>query len=140
MGSYTVIVFILRQNTMDTPDTSAGKLNVNRYATKKTLTQGMLDIALLTANASQLKFDLTAGEKYENYALALGLIITSIFLQLVAGVLFLVVATLNINDEKHHRNANILTNTATVVVFIITFLNIVMGAFGFESSVAFNHE
>lgn len=31
-------------------------LNANRYATKKTIAQGMLDIALLTANASQLKY------------------------------------------------------------------------------------
>lgn len=31
-------------------------IDVNRYATKKTIAQGMLDIALLTANASQLKY------------------------------------------------------------------------------------
>ena len=52
----------------------------------------------------------------------------------MAGILFLVVGSLNINEEKHHRMANILNNTATVVVFIITFLNIVMGAFGLDSS------
>ena len=52
----------------------------------------------------------------------------------MVGILFLVVGGLNINEEKHHRNANILNNTATVVVFIITFLNIVMGAFGLDSS------
>merc|ERR1712172_113662 len=117
---------------MDTPGTSDGKLNVNKYATKKTVTQGLLDIALLTANASQLKFVLSAGEKYENYSVALGLIITSILLQLVAGILFLAVGGLNINDEKHHRHANIINNPATVVVFIITFINVVIGAFGFE--------
>ena len=33
-----------------------GKMNANQYATKKTIAQGMLDIALLTANASQLKY------------------------------------------------------------------------------------
>ena len=32
------------------------KLNTNRYATKKTIAQGMLDIALLSTNASQLKY------------------------------------------------------------------------------------
>merc|ERR1711872_731196 len=32
------------------------KLNANRYATKKTIAQGMLDIALLTSNASQLRY------------------------------------------------------------------------------------
>ena len=33
-----------------------GKLDPNRYATKKTIGQGMLDIALLTSNASQLRY------------------------------------------------------------------------------------
>ena len=35
------------------------KLNTNRYATKKTIAQGMLDIALLSSNAAQLKYILT---------------------------------------------------------------------------------
>ena len=30
------------------------KLNTNRYATKKTIAQGMLDIALLSSNAAQM--------------------------------------------------------------------------------------
>jgi hypothetical protein len=34
----------------------ARRLDANRYATKKTIAQGMLDVALLTANASQLKY------------------------------------------------------------------------------------
>ena len=33
-----------------------GKMNANQYATKKTIAHGMLDIALLTANAWQLSF------------------------------------------------------------------------------------
>ena len=38
------------------------KLNANRYATKKTIAQGMLDIALLASNASQLKYVLTVSK------------------------------------------------------------------------------
>lgn len=56
-------------------------LDVNKYATKKTIAQGMLDIALLTANASQLKYILQVGRKHEFYTLMLGLIITSLILQ-----------------------------------------------------------
>lgn len=56
-------------------------LDVNRYATKKTIAQGMLDIALLTANANQLKYILQVGEKHEFYKPLLILIATSIFLQ-----------------------------------------------------------
>ncbi|VEN47052.1 unnamed protein product [Callosobruchus maculatus] len=57
-------------------------LDVNKYATKKTIAQGLLDVALLTANASQLKYVLQVGEKHEFYVLMLTLIIVSIVLQL----------------------------------------------------------
>ena len=58
------------------------KLDANRYATKKTIAQGMLDVALLTANASQLKYVLQVGEEnHPFYTLMLSLIILSIILQ-----------------------------------------------------------
>ena len=56
-------------------------LDANRYATKKTIAQGMLDVALLTANASQLKYVLQLGDKHPFYVLMLTLIVTSIVLQ-----------------------------------------------------------
>lgn len=56
-------------------------LDANRYATKKTIAQGLLDVALLTANASQLKYILQVGEKHEFYKLMLTLIVISIVLQ-----------------------------------------------------------
>ncbi|XP_047739303.1 ninjurin-1 isoform X3 [Hyalella azteca] len=56
-------------------------LNPNTYATRKTIAQGMLDIALLTANASQLRYVLNLGDKHDNYQLMVGLIVTSLVLQ-----------------------------------------------------------
>jgi hypothetical protein len=53
----------------------------NKYATKKTITQGLLDIALLTANASQLKFLLEVGESHPYYVLLLTFLAVSITLQ-----------------------------------------------------------
>merc|ERR1712086_1114575 len=63
-------------------------LDVNRYATKKTIAQGMLDVALLTANASQLKYVLQLGEeRHEFYHLMLALIILSIVLQAIVALI-----------------------------------------------------
>lgn len=59
-------------------------MDANRYATKKTIAQGMLDIALLTANASQLKYILQIGDRHEFYTLMLTLISLSIILQVGA--------------------------------------------------------
>lgn len=65
---------------------SPSALNVNGYASKKSLAQGMLDLALLAANAAQLKFVLAAGESHPFYQLLLVLIVTSICLQVSASI------------------------------------------------------
>jgi Ninjurin len=60
---------------------SLKEMNINNYASRKSLAQGMLDLALLTANASQLKYILSVGESHEFYQLLFVLILTSIALQ-----------------------------------------------------------
>ena len=52
----------------------------DHYATRKTVAQGLLDVALLTTNATQLRFILSL-ENHEFYNLVLTLIIISILLQ-----------------------------------------------------------
>ncbi|XP_062712809.1 ninjurin-1-like isoform X2 [Aedes albopictus] len=100
-------------------------MDANRYATKKTIAQGMLDIALLTANASQLKYILQVGEKHEFYTLMLTLISISIILQIAQGVACIVLANFDINKEQNHRLANLVQNLSlglnlsTVVVNIM---------------------
>ncbi|RWS30290.1 Ninjurin-1-like protein [Leptotrombidium deliense] len=56
-------------------------LDPNTYATRKTIAQGMMDIALLTANASQLKQVLQIGKSNSFYTLMILLISSSIVLQ-----------------------------------------------------------
>merc|ERR1711894_190563 len=123
--------------TMDISDTSGRRkaLDANRYATKKTIAQGMLDVALLTANASQLKYVLQLGENvHPFYHLMLALIIVSIVLQVIVGILFLVIGGLNINDDPDQRTADILNDVITVLVFLITLVNIVINGFGIRTT------
>ena len=93
-------------------------MDANRYATKKTIAQGMLDVALLTANASQLKYVLQLGENvHPFYHLMLALIIVSIVLQVLilnlfyifsqrfskclpAGSLYLAWTSISVNHEN----------------------------------------
>lgn len=60
---------------------TARTLNMNGYASKKSLAQGMLDLALLAANAAQLKFVLSMGESHQFYTLLIVLIVASLCLQ-----------------------------------------------------------
>uniref|UniRef100_A0A8D8QPP6 Ninjurin-1 n=1 Tax=Cacopsylla melanoneura TaxID=428564 RepID=A0A8D8QPP6_9HEMI len=109
-------------------------IDANRYATKKTIAQGMLDIALLTANASQLKYILQVGAKHEFYKLMVGLISTSIVLQIIVGVMFLIIGGLNINKPCDCRSATILNDLILIVIFLISIINVVISGFGIENS------
>merc|ERR1711953_469655 len=116
---------------VDENDGRGKTLDANRYATKKTIAQGMLDVALLTANASQLKYVLQVGEdNHPFYHLMLALIILSIILQIIVGILFLIIGGMNINENADQRVADILNDIITVTVFLITLINIVINGFG----------
>ncbi|XP_063830420.1 ninjurin-2 isoform X2 [Ostrinia nubilalis] len=102
-------------------------LDANRYATKKTVAQGMLDIALLTSNASQLKYVLQVGPKHEFYTLLVVLISISIVLQVVSAIVALVLSSIfNINHQPDHRKAEILNNTSLAFKVMSITLNIII--------------
>ncbi|XP_020715356.1 ninjurin-2 isoform X4 [Ceratitis capitata] len=109
-------------------------MDANRYATKKTIAQGMLDIALLTANASQLKYILQVGEQHQFYKLMLIMISLSIVLQLLVGILFVLIGSLNINHQKDQTAAMIINDVILVVIFVISVLNVIISGFGIEYS------
>jgi hypothetical protein len=53
----------------------------NTYAAKKTVAQGMMDIALITANANQLRYILEFGHRNTAFYITTTLIVISILLQ-----------------------------------------------------------
>lgn len=109
-------------------------MDANRYATKKTIAQGMLDIALLTANASQLKYILQVGDQHQFYKLMLIMISLSIILQLLVGILFVVIGSLNINRQKDQAAAVIINDIILVIIFVISVINVIISGFGIEYS------
>ncbi|XP_028041536.1 ninjurin-2 isoform X5 [Bombyx mandarina] len=112
-------------------------LDANRYATKKTVAQGMLDIALLTSNASQLKYVLQVGPKHEFYTLLVVLISISIVLQVAMGMVLL---SLNLLQDcrfhlpRHRASALSINYGTTATAFVVTVLNVLVSAF--DSSLA----
>ncbi|CAB3381401.1 Hypothetical predicted protein [Cloeon dipterum] len=108
-------------------------IDANRYASKKTLAQGMLDIALLTANASQLKYILQVGHQHEFYTLMVTLISISIILQILVGVLFVLLGGLNINKERDQRKAEVINDISTALIFVISIVNVIISGFGLET-------
>merc|ERR1712066_998506 len=85
-------------------------LNNNTYATKKTIAQGMLDIALLTANASQLRYILQVGpDNHEFYTPMLVMLISSMSLQALNGLAQLIMGPLDIDKDEHKSFLNVVS-------------------------------
>ncbi|XP_062990496.1 ninjurin-2 [Elgaria multicarinata webbii] len=109
-------------------------ININHYATKKSVAESMLDVALFMANAAQLKAVLEQGPSFQYYAALTALIAISLFFQTAIGILLIVMARLNLNDVAKQQRLNLLNNIATVLVFITVIVNIFITAFGVQKT------
>ncbi|CAJ1050732.1 ninjurin-1 [Xyrichtys novacula] len=107
-------------------------LNMNHYANKKSAAESMLDVALLMANASQLKAVLEQGPDFTFYVPLITLISISLILQILVGILLIFIVKWNLNDERMHYRLNIMENVATAFVFIIVVVNVFITAFGVQ--------
>ncbi|XP_053649548.1 ninjurin-A isoform X2 [Cherax quadricarinatus] len=110
-------------------------LDVNLYATKKTVAQGMMDLALLTANANQLRYVIEAGKFGNlgpNYYISITFISISIILQLVIGVALIIMGRYNVSHDSHAQKADTLNNWIVLGVFLITVINVFISSFAIE--------
>ncbi|XP_076861438.1 ninjurin-2 isoform X2 [Brachyhypopomus gauderio] len=107
---------------------------MNHYATKKSVAESMLDVALLMANASQLKAVLEQGPEFKYYITVVVLIAVSLFFQILAGVFFILMARKDLNDVANQRSLNIMNNVATALVFFTAIINIFITAFGVQKT------
>ncbi|XP_029477510.1 ninjurin-1-like isoform X1 [Oncorhynchus nerka] len=107
-------------------------LNMNHYANKKSAAESMLDVALLMANASQLKAVLEQGPDFSLYIPLITLISISLSLQVTVGVLLIFIVRWNLNDQSKHFRLNVMENLATGLVFVIVVVNVFITAFGVQ--------
>ncbi|XP_062248209.1 ninjurin-1-like [Platichthys flesus] len=103
---------------------------MNHYANKKSAAESMLDVALLMANASQLKAVLEQGPRLSFFTPLVALISISLCLQVTVGVMLIFIVRWNLNDEGKHWRLDTMENVATSLVFIIVVVNIFIAAFG----------
>ena len=65
-------------------------MNINHYATKKSVAESMLDVALFMANVTQLKAVLEQGPSFQYYVTLIVLISISLFFQVMIGILLII--------------------------------------------------
>ncbi|CAG5023554.1 unnamed protein product [Parnassius apollo] len=103
--------------------------DVNTYQQKKNLAQGMMDLALLSANANQLRYVLESSTKHPYFYPSVIFISLSIILQVAVGVGLIMNSRYNVKDEKDICKADKINNMTVLGVFLVTIVNVFITSF-----------
>ncbi|KAH8299219.1 hypothetical protein KR059_006670, partial [Drosophila kikkawai] len=93
----------------------------NSYATNKNVAEGLMDIALLSANANQLRFLITYNDKASTYIYSMIMVILSLVLQLLVGIMLIFKRRLKRTQSQSYERMN---DLLVMGVFMITVVNI----------------
>ncbi|XP_070497635.1 ninjurin-A-like [Chironomus tepperi] len=107
--------------------------SLNLYQQKKTIAQGMLDLALLSSNANQLRYILDYKERNHYYYISLSCISLSLVLQVLVAIALVFKSRYNIDNEQEYANADRINNFITMGILFITIINVFTSAFGVSS-------
>ncbi|CAG4953450.1 unnamed protein product [Colias eurytheme] len=110
--------------------------DVNTYQQKKNLAQGMMDLALLSANANQLRYVLESASSHPYYYPSLTFIALSIVLQIGVGVGLIMNSRYNVKDDKDICKADKINNFTVLGVFLVTIVNVFITSFSVASPTA----
>ncbi|XP_059062893.1 ninjurin-A [Achroia grisella] len=103
--------------------------DVNTYQQKKNLAQGMMDLALLSANANQLRYVIETSSGHPYYYSSVTFITLSIILQIGVGIGLILNSRYNVKDEKDICKADKINNMTVLGIFLITIVNVFITSF-----------
>ncbi|XP_065080667.1 ninjurin-A-like [Ochlerotatus camptorhynchus] len=104
--------------------------NFNTYQQKKNLAQGMMDLALVSANANQLRYVIESFTRHPYYYFSLIFISVSLVIQIAVGVGLIMNSRYDVNDKREICKANKINDMVTIGIFLITLVNVLISAFG----------
>ncbi|KAJ8922453.1 hypothetical protein NQ315_004400 [Exocentrus adspersus] len=108
----------------------------NSYAAKKTVAQGMMDIALITANANQLRYIVEFNRASSTFYVIVTLIVFSLLLQVAVGVALIFKGRLDIKGRSKDPDAKRINNYVVVAIFLVTIVNVFIASFTITSTSA----
>ena len=124
---------------------SPSKFKINDYATTKSLIAGVMDVALLTSNASQIKLIAEAkATRWTAFNISVVTLLSiSILLQMVLVILVVIMATSKVELEENKRGheegkrrMDKINKVVLVISVIITFINVLTAVFADKISSA----
>lgn len=104
--------------------------DVNVYQQKKNLAQGMMDLALISANANQLRYVLEAFDRHPYYYFSVVFISFSLILQVAVGIGLILNSRYNVKNQDDICKADKINNMTIIGIFLITIVNVFIASFG----------
>lgn len=89
-----------------------------------------MDLALLSANANQLRYVLETGDHHPYFMFSLVFICLSIGIQVLVGLGLVLNSRYNVKKEDDICKANRINDMITVGILLITIVNVFVSAFG----------
>jgi len=105
-------------------------MDADVYSTKKTVAQGFMDMALLSANADQLRNLVRTGDSDSTfYIICVVFLSLSICLQVLIAIGLLLKGRYNINQPRQFRAAETVNNIVMVASVLLTAVNVLATSF-----------
>lgn len=89
----------------------------------------MMDIALITANANQLRYIIEFNSASKTYYLNLALITISLLLQVAVGISLIFKGRMDLRGQSNHAHAKKINNYVVVGIFLVTIINVFIASF-----------
>lgn len=90
----------------------------------------MMDLALLSANANQLRYVIESYDRHPYYYFSMSFIIASLVFQVLVGIGLVFNSRYNITNKEEICKADRINNLITVAILLITIINVFVSAFG----------
>ncbi|KPJ17290.1 Ninjurin-1 [Papilio machaon] len=110
--------------------------DVNTYQQKKNLAQGMMDLALLSANANQMRYVLESSTSHPYFYPSLVFISLNVIFQIAVGVGLIMNSRYDVKDEKEICKADKINNMTVLGIFLITIVNVFITSFSVATPTA----
>lgn len=110
------------------PAKSSGR-DISSFVQKKNIAQGMMDVALVSANCNQLRYVLDMSNMHPYYLTSIILICTSLAMQLIVGLGLLWSNGYNLKRKNEMQSADRFNNISVIGVFLITLINVFISTF-----------
>ena len=135
-----LLYFVFLQDEAPPPGKEKREKKEKKTITSKTFAHGLMDMSLMTSNASQLRA-VMSNPGHEFYQFLIWLLVVSVILQIVSGLVLIISdfykSQIKEKDRQNQKKRKTLNFVALGIMMLITSLNVIITAFNTPSSTVY---